>query len=262
MEQDTKSNKSEMAADVSALKKSSTHETDTQRFADIDFLDRAKGREPAKTKNISLDEWEGKLTETCFNYPRPERADLGIFYERICKNCSNENLILVNAPEQGRRAAELTFELAWEVATSQEKRTLIIDCDMRDSQLSKIFKLDKEAGISNLIARTHVAEDVVRRTNLKNIYLTQCGTAKVNPINALMSSEFLRFVDQMISRFDFVLLNSPPYNGFVDTFILAKFVRPTFVMTLPPNPDKRSYENILDELDVLDLSVLRLIDGR
>jgi|GEM_PF-2137274 len=262
MEQDTRPNKSETPVNTVTSKKSSHPRKDDGRFTDIDFLQQAKGRQPEASQDEAPDDWERSLTETCFNYPRLKRADLGIFYERICKKCSNENLILVNAPEHGGRAAELTFELAWEVATSQNKRTLIIDCDMRDSQLCKMFGLGKEPGVSNLVSGTHAVEDVVRRTNLKNIYLAQCGTEKVNPINALMSGEFLRFVEQMTNRFDFVLLNSPPYNEFVDTFILAKFVRPTFVLTLPPKPDKRTYENILDELDVLELSVLRLIDGR
>jgi capsular exopolysaccharide synthesis family protein len=77
-------------------------------------------------------------------------------------------------------------------------------------------------GLSNLILGDVSGEDVVKTTDIANLYFLPCGPTPPNPAELLMTDRFKDALKQLQSRFDRILLDSPPILAVTDALVLAK----------------------------------------
>jgi len=172
------------------------------------------------------------------------------------------NLILFNSPVN----ESLTFEMIYRFAQRQnpQKKILIIDCNLRQSDLDECDpETSEKAGLGEYLAGKRGVEEILFRTNLENVSFIGSGAPVENPVRTFMSNRFLQLLALLRRQFDLVLLNTLPYRESIDTFVLAKFLRPIIVLVLQAGrEDWQSIADIRKELAVLDLKILGLIDNR
>ena len=99
--------------------------------------------------------------------------------------------------------------------------TLIVDADMRRPKQHTFFGLPNTSGLSNYLSSDIPIEEVVLRTPVQNLYFVPSGVTPADPAGLLNSKKFSDFIADMKSRFDVVLLDSPPILGVSDASVLA-----------------------------------------
>jgi hypothetical protein len=184
-------------------------------------------------------------------------AGLAYLQRRLFELCdaANSNMILFNSPTNETLGLEIIHHFA-KLAAGQ-KRILIIDCRLREREGSG----DRDFGLSDYVSGMKGLEEIVCKADVKNVFCIGAGRAEANPIQALMSNRFLQLMELLKRQFDLILLNSPPYRREIDTFVLAKFLRPILVLALK-GESWNDVKDIRKELAILDLKILGLIDNR
>ena len=125
-------------------------------------------------------------------------------------------LITSSIPSEGK--SFISSNLATSFAQNGSK-VLLMDCDMRKGRLHKIFGIENEKGLSNLLL-----EDI------ENLYLLPKGVVPPNPSELLNSPKTKALIHVLSDKFDYVILDGTPVNGLTDSLILTKYVDKTVIV--------------------------------
>jgi capsular exopolysaccharide synthesis family protein len=111
-----------------------------------------------------------------------------------------------------------------------EKRTLLVDADMRRPRIHKIFNLENDEGLSIYLAGA--SEDIKARRagDLENLRIIPSGPAPPNPSELLGNSRFSRFLKLAGQKYDMIIFDSPPVLTVSDSLILSKLADGTLIV--------------------------------
>jgi uncharacterized protein involved in exopolysaccharide biosynthesis/Mrp family chromosome partitioning ATPase len=106
-------------------------------------------------------------------------------------------------PREGKTTS--CIYLGTTMAQSGQK-VLLIDTDMRRPRLHVSLGVSRQTGLSNLIIGDRDFDDVIRTTDVPNLYVLPCGPLPPNPAELLMTKRFELVLDELCKRFDRVIL--------------------------------------------------------
>jgi len=100
---------------------------------------------------------------------------------------------------------------------------LLIDADMRRPNLHTLVALTNSGGLSDLLTGQIRARDAIQRTEDPNLFMLTAGQAPPNR-SELLSSDRMRSLLKSLksSRFDWVIIDTPPVRVATDAMILAQ----------------------------------------
>jgi capsular exopolysaccharide synthesis family protein len=128
-------------------------------------------------------------------------------------------VITVTSHTAGEGKSSSTAFLARAEARSG-KRVLLIDGDMRTSQLSQRFGLGSQSGLSLLLSQA--APERTLYVELEpNLFFLPAGAPPPDPVQLLASSRMRRVLKELRDEFDLVLIDSPPVAHLADAPILT-----------------------------------------
>jgi len=102
------------------------------------------------------------------------------------------------------------------------QRVLLVDSDMRRPRLHESTQISRKSGLSNLILGDQNYDDVIRNTEVPNLFVLPCGPTPPNPAELLMTKRFVHVLEELSQRFDLVILDSPPLQPVTDAVVLSK----------------------------------------
>jgi Mrp family chromosome partitioning ATPase/cell division protein FtsN len=121
------------------------------------------------------------------------------------------------------------------------QKTLIVGANLRRPSIYKIFGIEREPGLSDILLGNYrweecvrtVAdilmgrfemEDVMMTPGLDNLHLITAGSSPPNPSELLGTPQMAEFIRQVRERYDIVLFDTPPVLPVADAAILASQV--------------------------------------
>ena len=110
-------------------------------------------------------------------------------------------------------------------------KTLVIDADLRRPILHRIFGLEKRPGITEVVSGTEAVEDVIQTSAISNLDVITCGTLPPNPSEVLGAPGMKHLLSELKSRYQIVLLDSPPVLPVTDAQVLATLVDSVLIVT-------------------------------
>lgn len=141
-------------------------------------------------------------------------------------------LITSSIPSEGKSFISSNLATAF---AQNNKKVLIVDCDMRKGRVNKIFKISNRIGLSNLLAYKEDdeenLEDYVFKTKIDNLYIIPRGKVPPNPSELLNSQKTAKLISLLSEIFDYIIFDGPPVNGLSDSLIMSDFVDRTIVVT-------------------------------
>ena len=124
-----------------------------------------------------------------------------------------------------KNEGKTTSAMALAVALSQMgKRVLIVDGDMRNPTLHRMFNTDHSSGLSNILSSDTEPISVTRKTDFPNLYLITAGPLPPNPAELLSGPGLVNLLDPSASHFDHIVIDAPPILGIADAIILCNQV--------------------------------------
>jgi succinoglycan biosynthesis transport protein ExoP len=127
-------------------------------------------------------------------------------------------LITSSLPSEGKTV--FSTSLARSVARSGT-RSLLIDCDLRRPGVSKLMGGPPELGLVDLLDGSASIESVIQVDKGSGMHFIPAKGGTANPQDLLGSQHMRSFLEQMRSRYDFIVLDSPPVLVVSDAIILS-----------------------------------------
>jgi polysaccharide biosynthesis transport protein len=103
------------------------------------------------------------------------------------------------------------------------RQVLIVDCDLRKPRLHQVFQVSNRHGLVNQLTATAEPE-VFLPTEVPNLWVTPSGPIPPNPSELLASDRMRDWLKTVRSRFDFVVLDTPPALAVTDATIVGMLV--------------------------------------
>ncbi len=125
------------------------------------------------------------------------------------------------------------------ITKAQEgSKVLLVNCDLRKPSIYKIFGVEKEEGltdiilekihwkdavknITNLMMGRMRMDDIMRTPGLENLHIITSGGVPPNPAELLGSKGMAGFMDEVRKEYDMIIMDCPPLLPVTDAAILA-----------------------------------------
>jgi capsular exopolysaccharide synthesis family protein len=127
--------------------------------------------------------------------------------------------ITSSIPSEGKTT--ISTELS-KIIAQGNKKVLLIDLDMRKSTVHKKLDLNNNVGMSTLLSGRNTIDEVIQKSNYNSLDVITAGPIPPNPSELIMSKEFKFTIDNLLKKYDYVILDSPPINVVTDGTMLMK----------------------------------------
>jgi len=197
---------------LSRQKKSGVLET----WCSIPLLQRI-GRRDAEGGNVDL---------VVYNHPQSMVSEaFRHVYSSIMLSTSGQppRIIMVTSPNPGEGKTTIASNLALSYAMN-DRRAVIIDCDLRKPRQHKVFHLDSQPGLSNYLTGSTTLEEILRPTVSPKLKIITAGAKPPNPINLVNSETFKELLVLLREQFDHIIIDTPPVLGFADARFVSALV--------------------------------------
>jgi len=107
-------------------------------------------------------------------------------------------------------------------ASDSSKRTLLIDFDLRQGSIHRLFGISKTPGVAE-VAEGRPAKEAIVKTDISNLYVLPRGKKVEKPSELLESDRIKNLVESLKQVFDVIIIDSPPVINLSDPFVVSKY---------------------------------------
>ncbi|MEZ5302115.1 MAG: polysaccharide biosynthesis tyrosine autokinase [Verrucomicrobiales bacterium] len=145
------------------------------------------------------------------------------------RKSADANAITVVSGGAGEGKSTTLVNLAY-ICAQGGYNTLMIDGDLRRPRLHTFFDINNSVGLTNYLTTDLELEDVILQTPIDNLYFMPSGILPADAAGILNSRRMSELIGDVKSRFDLVLIDSPPILGVSDASVLASEVDITIIV--------------------------------
>ena len=130
-------------------------------------------------------------------------------------------LVTSTLPNEGKTTVSINLA----IAHAQSKRTLLLDADMRRSQVGRALGLVRASkGLTNLVAGTATVEECVQPVEGTRLMVMSVGDLPPNPLELLLSNRFKEVLAELGEHYEMIIIDSPPVELVSEALVLAPLV--------------------------------------
>lgn len=100
-------------------------------------------------------------------------------------------------------------------------RTLLVDADMRSPRLHEMFGLKNGAGLSTILSGRAENQVIQQATGAPNLFVLPVGPTPPNPVELVERPAFGLLLNELISKFDHVVVDTPAAAYGSDAAVIA-----------------------------------------
>lgn len=119
-------------------------------------------------------------------------------------------VLAVCSPARGEGRSTVAANLALVAARESGRPVALVDADLRAPALARLFGVDGEVGLSDVLANRADLDAVTFDHPRAGVTLVPGGRPEPEPARRFTSPRFARFLAQMRQRYDEVVMDLPP----------------------------------------------------
>ncbi len=168
---------------------------------------------------------------------KPEQFNVLEYYEmespyatefrRLLHNLNNHDgekrpkTILVTSAMLAEGKSTVTSFLGMTAARLKQRKTLLVDCDLRRPTLHRLFSLPREHGVVEILTENIRVKDVIKKTAAEHLDLITAGRAVDQPTEVFDSAAIHKFLQEVSFYYDLILVDCAPVLPVSDPMLLA-----------------------------------------
>ena len=167
-------------------------------------------------------------------------------------------VVCITSPEPEDGKSFVTANLGLTFA-DMGRRTLVIDADIRRGCLHHLLGGSRKPGLIDYLAGQASSQEVVQATTHGPLYRIASGTRRHDGPELLQSAAMPALLAELRSKFDVILIDTPPLAAGVDALALGTLTGNMLIVLRTGATDRALTEAKLDMLDRLPIRVVGAI---
>jgi len=121
----------------------------------------------------------------------------------------------------GEGKTKTAIHLAVNMASTGRKKVLLMDLDLRKSDIAREMRIGAGPGLSEYLAGTVSREEILRNTSIRGLFLIPAGKPVASPVDMLAGDKFRSFLKELRDHFDLLILDTPPILPVPDALTIS-----------------------------------------
>jgi tyrosine-protein kinase Etk/Wzc len=155
-------------------------------------------------------------------------------------------VILVTSSFSGEGKSFVSTNIGAVMALAN-KKTVILEFDIRKPKIVSGLNLSRSSGITNfIVGRVSLDELIVPIPEINNLFVIPCGPVPPNPAELLLDEKIGEMFNYLKRQFDVIIIDTAPAGLVSDAIVLGKFADVTLYITRQSYTLKRQLHLIDD----------------
>lgn len=137
------------------------------------------------------------------------------------KGGEKKSLLITSAMLSEGKSLISSF-LAMTSARHKDRKTLLIDFDLRRPTQHKLFAIERAKGVAEIILDGIAPRKAVRQTDLENLDLLTAGKFVETPTDLVTGPNVHMIIEEMKYYYEFIVVDSPPLVPVMDSLVLLE----------------------------------------
>jgi protein-tyrosine kinase len=169
---------------------------------------------------------EGLTPQIAEEFRRIKRPLLANAFGKGALQVDRGNLIMVTSSVPGEGKSRTSINLTRSIALEADHTVLLIDADVAKAQVSRLYGLERERGLTNLLSEHLDPEDAIWATENPDISVLPVGSRHAQSTELLNSNEMEQLITRLAKQDPtrLLILDSPPVLATNEPQVLVRLV--------------------------------------
>lgn len=138
------------------------------------------------------------------------------------------------------------------------KRTLLIDADMRNPTIHRMFSIPVKNGLSEILA--DLTDSItVSKTDIENLSVLTAGKIPPNPAELLSCERMDKLLSFVKAHYDCVIVDTPPVNLVTDSTVFASKATGYIIVVKTETTDLAEVRTTVSSLDQIGGKIIGFV---
>jgi capsular exopolysaccharide synthesis family protein len=158
-----------------------------------------------------------------YHHPHSHLTESFRRLKAMIASIAGEKLRTVTITSAGKGEGKSTTALNLAVTMCQDfdKRVAIVDADLRRPRIHRLLGMTPRRGLSDILGGEVLPEDVLITNSVPRLTILPGGHSSKSPAEMLASPRMRQLIDELKSRFDFIIFDTPPVLTVADAIVLS-----------------------------------------
>jgi capsular exopolysaccharide synthesis family protein len=147
-------------------------------------------------------------------------------------------------PKEGKTVTSMNLATVY---SQGNKRTLLIDMDLRKPKLHRAFNISNAKGLTDTIINDTPVKELIFNAS-STLDVLSAGPKVPFPVEFLMSDMLKTTIDSLRNDYDKIIIDCPPMTAVTDANIISKFSDGTIVVIASRHTSVDVAKNIVKDL--------------
>ncbi|ATA18625.1 tyrosine-protein kinase Wzc [Gibbsiella quercinecans] len=134
---------------------------------------------------------------------------------------AKNNILMISGTSPGIGKTFVSTNLSAVIAQANNK-VIFIDCDMRKGYAHELFGIENEKGLSEYLSNQASIDEIISDSGISSMDVISRGRVPPNPSELLMSDRFTHLLNELQSRYDIVVIDTPPILAVTDAAVIGR----------------------------------------
>ncbi len=173
---------------------------------------------------------------------------LGVRLRQLQQERSLKKLLITSTlSEEGK--STVTANLAATLARRKQQKVLLLEGDLRRPTQAQLFGGTRPAGLSEWLQSGTRTVSNIYHLDGPGFWLMPAGQPPENPLELMQSGKLAELLEQLVTCFDWVVIDSPPVLPLADTSVWSRFADGILLVVRSGRTERQALQRGLGAID-------------
>jgi tyrosine-protein kinase Etk/Wzc len=171
---------------------------------------------------------------------------------------NEKNVILITSIIKSEGKSFTSVNLGT-VFAQNRKKVVVIDFDLRKARIHEYLGIISDNGLSRYLSHNTSIEDIIFPSGIENLDVIPSGPIPPNPTELISSAITTELFNVLSSRYDLILVDSPPIALVSDALLLLRFANIRILVVRQNFTPRNLFASIIGDLQRRNIDRLNIV---
>ncbi len=139
------------------------------------------------------------------------------------------------------------------------KKTLLLEFDLRNPKIAEYLHINGEKGLSSYLINDARLEEIIQKTDIKNLDVIPTGQIPPNPVELIASDNTKHLIEILESIYDYIVIDTPPIGVVTDSFLIMDHSDANIFTVRLNYTNKKLYSSLVRDLEQKEIPNIAVI---